>query len=65
MAAVLPESPWGNERAGFYAELKIDRKDWEINYNKGLDKGGFVLGDEVKIVISIEAMRPMDEAEGT
>ncbi len=58
--------PWGNDRAGFYTELKLNRKDFGMNWNKGLDHGGFILGDDVKVRISIEAMyaKPEEKADG-
>lgn len=49
--------PWGMERAGFTAKTKINRKDFGVNWNKALDKGGFVLGDDVTISLNIEATR--------
>ena len=49
--------PWGNERVGFEAEAKIDRKDWGITWNKLLDSGGLVVGNEVKIVLQVEGVR--------
>lgn len=48
--------PWGGQRAGFTAAATIDRKDFGIEWNKALDQGGFVLGDEVSIEIEIEAV---------
>lgn len=49
------KDPWGNLKAGFQASTKINRKDWGINWNKTLDAGGFVLGDDVEIELNIEA----------
>jgi polyisoprenoid-binding protein YceI len=49
--------PWGNERAGFELETKLDRKDYGIVFNATLDNGGLLLGDEVRITINIEAIR--------
>lgn len=49
--------PWGNDRAGFEATGKINRKDFGVSWNKALDAGGFVLGDEVTLNISIEAVK--------
>ena len=51
------KDPWGNERAGFEIETAIDRKDYGITWNKALDQGGFMLADEVKININIEAVK--------
>lgn len=49
--------PWGNEKAGFSATFKLNRKDWGIVWNKTLDAGGFLLGDEVTASIQLEAAR--------
>ncbi|MBI4376852.1 MAG: polyisoprenoid-binding protein [Elusimicrobia bacterium] len=55
-AGGVGKDPWGNMRAGFTATGKIDRKDFGINWNKVLDAGGAVLGDEVEIMIEIEGI---------
>ncbi len=49
--------PWGNERAGFSASLKINRQDFGLSYNSVLEAGGLVVGDEVKIVLEIEGIK--------
>jgi polyisoprenoid-binding protein YceI len=41
--------------AGFDAKTTINRKDWNILWNRTLDQGGTMLGDEVTIEIQIEA----------
>lgn len=46
----------GTLRAGVTARAKIDRKDYGIVYNKVLDTGGTLLGDEVEITIDIEGV---------
>jgi len=51
------KDPWGNERAGFELSTTIDRKDYGIVWNKALDQGGFVLGDDVKISIDLETIK--------
>jgi polyisoprenoid-binding protein YceI len=43
--------------AGFDATTKVNRKDFGINWNKALDQGGAVLGDDVNIAIHIEAIK--------
>jgi polyisoprenoid-binding protein YceI len=48
--------PWGNTRLGFETELTINRKDFDLNWNAALETGGFLVGDEVKITISIQAV---------
>jgi polyisoprenoid-binding protein YceI len=48
--------PWGNERLGFEAETTINRKDFGLNWNAALETGGFLVGDEVKISLSVQAL---------
>jgi len=45
----------GGEKAGFEIETTIDRKDFGIVWNKTIDEGGMLLGDDVKIAINLEA----------
>ncbi len=48
--------PWGHERAGFEAEFTINRKDFGLTWNAALETGGFLVGDEIKIALSFEAI---------
>jgi polyisoprenoid-binding protein YceI len=49
------KDPWGTEKAGFETEITINRKDFGLLWNAALETGGFLVGDDVKISISIEA----------
>lgn len=49
------------EKAGFETTFKLDRKEYGITWNRALDTGGAILGDEVKINISIEADRQAEQ----
>lgn len=51
------KDPWGNTRAGFSAEGKLNRKDFGMIWNKTLDSGGLVVGDEVQIKLDIECIK--------
>lgn len=51
------KDPWGNERAGFEIETTLNRKDYGLNWNKALDQGGFLLADDVKVMISLETVK--------
>jgi polyisoprenoid-binding protein YceI len=51
------KDPWGNTRAGFSAEGKLNRKDFGMVWNKTLDSGGLVVGDEVQIRLDIECIK--------
>jgi len=50
------KDPWGKERAGFEAELKINRKDFGLSWNAPMEAGGFLVGDEVKVNLAIQAV---------
>ena len=50
------KDPWGNERLGFEAETTINRKDFGLTWNAALETGGFLVGDEVKISLSVQAL---------
>jgi polyisoprenoid-binding protein YceI len=49
--------PWGNTKRGVTATTKIDRKEWNVSWNSGLDGGGVLVGDEVSITLEIELGR--------
>lgn len=53
----VTKDPWGNTRAGFNAEGKLNRKDFGMIWNKTLDSGGLVGGDEVQIRLDIECIK--------
>jgi polyisoprenoid-binding protein YceI len=46
----------GEVRAGFEAKAALDRKDFGITWNRQLDHGGMLLGDDVVIQLDIEAV---------
>ncbi|MDE2292363.1 MAG: YceI family protein [Elusimicrobia bacterium] len=46
----------GNEHAGFTATTKINRQDFGVSWNKSLDHGGVMVGDEVAITIEVEGV---------
>jgi polyisoprenoid-binding protein YceI len=48
--------PWGNVKAGFEAEMTVNRKDYGLMWNTVLETGGVLLGDEVKVSLSIQAV---------
>ena len=48
--------PQGNRRVGAAATTTINRKEFNINYNRVIEAGAVVVGDDVKINIEIEAV---------
>jgi len=53
-------NPWGQTVAGFSGSVKINRKDFGMVWNKALDAGGAILGEEVTIDLEIEAVEQSD-----
>lgn len=51
------KDPWGNIRSGATATAKINRKDFGLNWNKALETGGVVVGDEVTITLEVELIK--------
>lgn len=49
--------PWGNEKAGFTAETTIDRRDFGLTWNAALETGGVLVGNEVRIILELQAAR--------
>jgi polyisoprenoid-binding protein YceI len=50
------KDPWGNVRAGFETSITLNRKDFGLTWNTALETGGFLVGDEVRINLSIQAV---------
>ena len=49
------KDPWGNDKVGFETEITINRKDFGLKWNAPLETGGFLVGDEVKVSLSVQA----------
>jgi polyisoprenoid-binding protein YceI len=47
--------PWNKENYFFELSTTINRKDFGMNWNKELDSGGYLVGDDVRVNISIQA----------
>jgi polyisoprenoid-binding protein YceI len=58
------QTPWWEDgvdkgprtRAGFAATGRLNRKDFGVNWNSTLDRGGVVVGDDVEITLDAEAI---------
>lgn len=53
----VKKDPWGNHKAGFTISGKINRKDWQLNWNNVLEDGGFLVSDEVKIDCEVQLIK--------
>lgn len=54
---VTSPDPWGGTRAGFEGTAKVNRKDWNLVWNRTLEHGGVLVGDEVKLELDIQAVK--------
>jgi len=47
--------PWGNKKAGFSARTTIDRRDYGLTWNKALEAGNVLVGNDVEVRLDVEA----------
>lgn len=57
------KDPWGQQRAALKATAKVNRRDFNINYNDRIGIGPAV-GDEVKIRLWTEGIKAEDSQKG-
>ncbi len=50
------KDPWGNQRLGFTASARIDRKDFGLKWNQVLEAGGVLVGEKIDIEIELQAV---------
>jgi polyisoprenoid-binding protein YceI len=50
------KDPWGGSHRGTTATATINREEFGLTWNKALEKGGFVVGKDVKIELQIELL---------
>src|SRR5688500_9455283 len=50
-------SPWGQQVIGFEASTDVNRKDFGLTWNVALEAGGFLVGDNIKINLEVEAIK--------
>jgi polyisoprenoid-binding protein YceI len=55
----IMKDPWGNEKAGFTINGKINRKDWGLNWNATLEAGGVLVSEEVRINCEIQLVKQL------
>ncbi len=48
------KDPWGNTKAGFEVEGKINRTDYGLNWNAALETGGVLVSEEVKLTANLQ-----------
>lgn len=50
------KDPWGGTHRGTTATATINREEFGLTWNKALEKGGFVVGKDVKIELQVELL---------
>ncbi len=50
----IQKDPWGNEKAGFTINGKINRKDWGLVWNAAMEAGGMLVSEDVIISCEVE-----------
>ena len=51
------KDPWGNHRAAFTINGKINRKDWGLNWNTALEAGGVLVSEGVSISCEVQLVK--------
>jgi polyisoprenoid-binding protein YceI len=50
----IMKDPYGNHKAGFSLNGKINRKDWGLNWNAVLESGGVLVSDEIRLFCEVQ-----------
>lgn len=58
--AGMMKDPWGNQRAIFSGQSKINRRDFGLTWSAPLETGGVLVGDEVQIEIEAQMLQQQD-----
>lgn len=53
----VAKDPWGNSKAGFTLNGKINRKDWDLTWNAALEAGGVLVGETVTIICEVQLLK--------
>jgi len=51
------QDPWGGTRAGFEITGPVNRTEFGLNWNKALETGGVLVGEEVEIICVLELIK--------
>jgi polyisoprenoid-binding protein YceI len=49
--------PYGNLRVGFEGSVVVNRKDWGVNWNAGLEAGGVLVSEKITLEFEVSAIR--------
>lgn len=49
--------PWGNTKAGFSLRGEVNRFDYNLKWDKTIETGGFVVGEDVTILANLQLVK--------
>lgn len=52
----LGKDPWGNERLGYSAELRLNREEFGLTWNQALETGGVIVSKEIEIQLELQVL---------
>ncbi len=55
----LMTDPWGNTKAGFTLDGKINRRDFGLTWNAALEAGGVLVADEIKLNMDVQLLKQL------
>jgi polyisoprenoid-binding protein YceI len=51
------KNPWGKDVIGFEGRTTINRKDWGLTWNVGLETGGFLVSEDINLELDVQAVK--------
>ena len=58
--AGVHQTPWDTYSAGFSLRGKVNRREWDLNWNMMLPGGGLLASDEITLLIDLELTKPVE-----
>jgi polyisoprenoid-binding protein YceI len=49
--------PFGNQRVGFEGSVVVNRKDWGVSWNAGLEAGGVLVSEKITLEFEVSAIK--------
>jgi polyisoprenoid-binding protein YceI len=50
----IVKDPWGNQKLAFEASTRINREDWGLTWNVGLEAGGWLVSKDITIELETQ-----------
>lgn len=57
----LAKDPWGNQKAAFSIDIKINREDFGLNWNAALETGGVLVSQDVRILAEVQLLQQAEQ----